>query len=407
MRGGQVLLVGVLTVPLLLGGCAGEQPAARWRHPGAGPVSPPTLTVTPATGAKDLPISTEIGVRAVGAAGMAVSLTDERGARVTGVLRPDGTAWVPDRPLRYRAAYTALVTATGSGGATETKSTTFTTMAQPRDGRVGTGLYLFDNITYGVAMPVVVELGTEIAPQHRAGVERRMFVTTQPPQPGAWHWFGGRQVMYRAPAFWRPGTRLTVRIALEGHPMGGGRFGDVDRRASVVIGDKLVVKVDNATKQMTVHRNDELLRTLPVSLGKPSTPSSSGTMVIMDKLPKTVFDTMQDPDPRNRYRIDIEYAQRLTWGGEFIHAAPWSAADQGRRNVSHGCVNVSMSDAQWLFRLTKIGDPVTVRGTERRLEPGNGWTAWDLSWDEFLKGSALPHPELARHPATATPSPSG
>jgi lipoprotein-anchoring transpeptidase ErfK/SrfK len=223
-----------------------------------------------------------------------------------------------------------------------------------------------------------------------------MFVSTDPPQPGAWHWFGGRQVMYRPPTYWQAGTKLTARIALDGHPIGNGRYGDMDRRATVTIGRKFVMDVDNATKTMSVYQDDKLLRTMPVSLGKPKTPSSSGTMVIMDRQEKTVFDTTQDPNPENRYRVDIAFAQRLTWDGEFIHAAPWSVADQGVRNVSHGCVNLSTPNAQWLYNLTMIGDPVTVRGTERRLVPGNGWTAWDLAWTDYLKGSAVPHPEFSK-----------
>jgi lipoprotein-anchoring transpeptidase ErfK/SrfK len=131
---------------------------------------------------------------------------------------------------------------------------------------------------------------------------------------------------------------------------------------------------------------------MPVSLGKKSTPSSSGTMVVMEKKAATVFDTRDSPDPDNRYVTEIDFAQRLTWGGEFIHAAPWSVDSQGRRNVSHGCVNLSTANARWLFDKTKIGDPVTVSGTERKLEPGNGWTAWNMSWPEFVRGSALPVP---------------
>jgi hypothetical protein len=60
------------------------------------------------------------------------------------------------------------------------------------------------------------------------------------------------------------------------------------------------------------------------------------------------------------------------------------------RNVSHGCLNVSMDNARYLFELTRIGDPVTVRGTGRNLASGNGFTAWDKDWDEWVKGSALP-----------------
>jgi hypothetical protein len=133
-------------------------------------------------------------------------------------------------------------------------------------------------------------------------------------------------------------------------------------------------------------------------------------MVVMDKQESTVFDTFAELGPTEGYRTEIDYAQRLTWGGEYIHAAPWSVGAQGRRNVSHGCVNVSTANAQWLFSRTKIGDPVTVRGTERKLEPGNGWTAWNMSWEEFVKGSALPVPtdaNSAGSPVGSTPSTTG
>jgi hypothetical protein len=84
----------------------------------------------------------------------------------------------------------------------------------------------------------------------------------------------------------------------------------------------------------------------------------------------------------------IDNAQRLTWGGEFIHSAPWSEDVQGTSNVSHGCINMSAANAKWLFARTHIGDPVTIKGTSRALQYGNGWTDWDKPWDEYVKGSA-------------------
>jgi lipoprotein-anchoring transpeptidase ErfK/SrfK len=113
-------------------------------------------------------------------------------------------------------------------------------------------------------------------------------------------------------------------------------------------------------------------------------------MVVMDKAATTVFDTT-DEGP-NGYKVNIDFAQRLTWSGQYIHSAPWSVGDQGHRNVSHGCVNLSPSNARWLFGKTLIGDPVTVRGTGDKLVYGNGWTPWDVTWQQFAKGSALPVP---------------
>ena len=75
--------------------------------------------------------------------------------------------------------------------------------------------------------------------------------------------------------------------------------------------------------------------------------------------------------------------------GEFVHAAPWSTGDQGRDNVSHGCVGMSMSNAIWLFNRSTVGDIVKVVGSSRPLEPGNGYTDWNVSWSDWLAGSAL------------------
>jgi lipoprotein-anchoring transpeptidase ErfK/SrfK len=246
-------------------------------------------------------------------------------------------------------------------------------------------------------MPVVVEFIQPIPEDARADVQRRMFVTTDPPQPGVWSWHPlGTVAFYRAPDYWEPGTTLEVRIALDGHPTGEGWYGDQDRSATATIGRRLEMEIDNDTKQLSVYQDGELLREMPVSLGKPSTPSSYGTMVVMSKERETVFDTFDELGPEEGYRLDIEYAMRLTWGGEFVHSASWSVADQGVRNVSHGCVNLAPDNAQWLFDKALVGDPVKVTGTERALEHGNGWTAWDLSWEEFVEGSALPVPDELR-----------
>jgi lipoprotein-anchoring transpeptidase ErfK/SrfK len=351
----------------------------------------PSITLTPATGKKDLPISTEIGVAVDDGRITSVALRDGKGEAVAGAMRDDGSAWVPGAPLKNDASYVATVVAEDAARQTKTATTSFTTMKKM--GRAtGTGLYLFDSNTYGVAMPVVAEFNPGIKEKDRAAVQKRMFVKTDPPQPGAWSWTSsGTQAYYRAPHFWKPGTMLTVRLAVGGLPTGGGRYGTRDRAATAKIGRSLVMTVENSTKKMTVVQDGRTIRTMPVSLGKRGTPSSSGTMVVMEKKVETVFDTT-DTDGDEGYVTDIEFAQRLTWSGQYIHSAPWSVGAQGRRNVSHGCVNLSPRNARWLFDKTLVGDPVTVRGTEDKLAYGNGWTPWDLSWTEFVKGSALPVP---------------
>jgi lipoprotein-anchoring transpeptidase ErfK/SrfK len=393
-----IVALAVVT-PLALAGCAGGNRIAPepWiTSPTASPsvsapVAPASLALTPTNGTTDLPISTEIGLKVAGGKVTAVVLKDASGRSVSGTLRDDGSAWAPSEPLKNTQRYEARVTAENAAGRPTVATTRFTTMAAPAR-RTGTGLYLFDDHTYGVGMPVVAEFSPGIKKADRAAVQKRMFVNTDPPQPGTWSWTStGTQAFYRPPRYWQPGTTLTVRLALDGLPTGRGRYGDQDRSATAKIGRSFVMKVDNKTKKMTVIEDGRTVRTMPVSLGKPSTPSSSGTMVIMDKATSTIFDTT-DTDGPDGYKITIEYAQRLTWSGQYVHSAPWSVGAQGHRNVSHGCVNLSPSNARWLFDRTLIGDPITVRGTGDKLVYGNGWTPWNVTWKEFVKGSALPVP---------------
>ncbi len=348
----------------------------------------PAITVTPAANAKDLPATTEIGANVKHGKLSAVTLTQQGGGQMGGAIRADGSSWIPDKPLELGKTYTAKATATGSHGRKATSSTTFSTMSkEAAANRVDSSLYMHTGGSYGVAMPVVVEFSQEIPESVRPQIERRLFVKSDPPQPGAWRWFAKKQALYRPANYWKPGTKLTVRAALDGLPLGNGRFGDEDASANATIGRDLEMRVENSTKMLSVYESGKLIRTMPVSLGAPSTPSSSGTMVIMERDESTIFDTRAELGPTEGYRIPIDYAQRLTWGGQFIHSAPWSVGAQGNTNTSHGCVNLSPADAEWLFYQTKVGDPITVRGTEVGLDPGDGWTAWDTSWKDFLKGT--------------------
>jgi lipoprotein-anchoring transpeptidase ErfK/SrfK len=370
------LLVALALAASGLAACDGSSP----RTPAAAPSPVPTprpvvLAVTPAAGDSAVPVSAEIGTAVSNGRITTVSLTDSAGRPVAGAPREDGSSWVPAAALQYNTAYTAKVTAAATIGQPVTRETTFNTVAKPPGKVVTSELLLNDGATYGVGMPVVVEFGSDVPPQSRAAVERRLFITSDPPQPGAWHWFGGRQAMFRPEHYWQPGTKITARKALNGVPIGTGHA-DEDTTATVTIGRKLTIDIENSTKTMQVYLNDALVRTMPVSLGKPSTPTSSGTTVIMSREPSAVFRTPE-------YTTTVQFAMRLTWGGQYIHAAPWSVADQGVRNVSHGCTNVSTDNARWIYNQVLIGDPVTTHGTEVGLDPGDGWTAWDLPWSDY------------------------
>ncbi len=378
-----------------------------WRD-GDGQAPPqPKAAVTivePAADAKDVPASTGIAFTAKDAQETTVELKDSSGTAVEGTLAADGASWLPAGALEYGETYTATVTATGDDGRPATASSTFTTMAKP-DKQVRISSFLGDGQVVGVGMPLIVKFGRAIPEDHRDDLQRRMIVTATPAQEGIWHWVSPTEVRYRPKEFWQANSTVSYRVQAGGLPLGDGWYGRSDLTVDVKIGPSVIMTVDNKTKRMTVTKDGQVVKTIPVSLGKKSTPSSSGTMVVIEKLRKTVFDTYEELGPEDGYRTKIDYAQRLTWGGEFIHAAPWSEGQQGSVNVSHGCVNVSMANGAWLFANTRIGDPITVKGTERKLQNGNGWTDWNMSWEEYVEGSALPYEPAAEESPDPDASP--
>jgi hypothetical protein len=73
--------------------------------------------------------------------------------------------------------------------------------------------------------------------------------------------------------------------------------------------------------------------------------------------------------------------------------------------VSHGCINMSTENAKWLFDQTVVGVPVVTKGTSRPLQWGNGWTDWNKTWDDYVKGSAIPYSAGNRSPSPAPSAP--
>lgn len=102
------------------------------------------------------------------------------------------------------------------------------------------------------------------------------------------------------------------------------------------------------------------------------------------------------------YDLPVRYATRVTWSGEYVHAAPWSVEAQGEENVSHGCTGMSTEDAAWFFGTVREGDIVEVvnSGGEKMTPFGNGYGDWNLDWRAWQEGSAL---AAAREASSAVP----
>jgi len=383
---------------LLAAGCSGDKSPSWEGGQGNGanaadsPSPKPTLSTVavtqPAAGAKGVVASTEVKYSSDDPQNTTVEVKDSDGNPVAGDLDRDTKTWRATAALQYAKTYTVTVKGTASGDKGGTTTSTFTTMAKPTK-LVRVTSFMADNQVVGVAMPLIVHFGRSIPVSSRAAVERRMIVQATPEQVGSWNWISPTEVHYRPQTYWQSGSKVSYDLHLAGVPMGGGWYGRSDLSVHIKIGRSFIMSVTNSGKKMTVKQDGKVISTIPVSLGKASTPSSSGTMVVMEKQRHTVFDTMAELGPVKGYRTEIDYAQRITWSGQFIHAAPWSEGVQGRVNVSHGCVNVSEKMGAWLFSHTLMGDPITVSGTGSKLQNGNGWTDWNMSWEQYKKGSAL------------------
>ncbi|TYB65980.1 L,D-transpeptidase family protein [Nonomuraea sp. PA05] len=352
-----------------------------------GPVA--KLSISPADGAKKVAPDTGITVKATSGQVTKMTVADAKGRAVRGAVAADGQ-WRPQWPLRPATTYTVSAEAKGTDGKTVTGTATFTTLKPKR--ALESGMSPLDGEKVGVGMPVQLLLSQPITSKEaRAAIERSLVVRMSQPVEGAWSWVSDREVQFRPREYWPVGEQVTVVAHLAGLRAGAGLWGTKDRSLSFTVGPEHITKVDAKTHKAVVEKDGEVVRTIPVSLGKPGDDSYSGIMIAQEKAADLVMDSATIGEP-GEYRIRTKWNVRMTYSGTFFHAAPWSTGAQGSSNVSHGCVNASPANARWFYEFTQRGDIIEVTGTSRKLEFGNGPTPWAKSWEEWLAGSALGKP---------------
>lgn len=171
-------------------------------------------------------------------------------------------------------------------------------------------------------------------------------------------------------------------------------YGAPAKALKITTGDRIEAITDASEHSMTVKRNGEVINTIPVTTGKPGFSTRNGVKVVLGK---EYYVRMRGESigiaegSEDSYDLPVYYATRVTWSGEYVHAAPWSTGSQGSANVSHGCTGMSTSEAEWFFNTVREGDIVTVVGSEgETMTPfDNGYGDWNLSWAKWQKGSAL------------------
>lgn len=397
---GRWLTATVLGATLLataaLAGCNGGHAAA----PAAAPPASHSASATPAapaTGPAKVVLQPAPGAQAAGPGGpisaavtdgtlTSVALTNAQGHAVAGQLSADRRTWTASEELGYGKTYTWSGTAVGTDGHPAQLGGAFTTVTPRR--QVSGQLNVGDGQTYGVAMPIALTFSSPVS--DRAAVQRALTVTTSVPTEGLWAWLDDQTVHWRPKAYFQSGTTVTVNAKLYGVAFGGGAFGRSDVSANFTIGRSQVVQASTQTHHMIVLTNGVQTADYPASFGLDSDPgrnTHSGVHVVMSRSP-TYFMS----NPKYHYAdVLVHWAVRISNNGEFVHAAPWSVAQQGKRNVSHGCVNLSPANALAYYNSVLPGDPVEITGSAIPLGPSDGdFYDWTMTWDQWRALSALP-----------------
>lgn len=258
---------------------------------------------------------------------------------------------------------------------------------------------------YGVGQPLTAHLSHPVPRgdrSARAVVEQGLRVASVPDAGGSWHWVDARTLHFRPPSFWPAHAVITARSALNGVKITDGLYGGRPEALRITTGDRIEAVTDVARFSMTVYRNGQMVRTIPVTTGKDGYHTRTGVKVVLEKQPSVRMqgESIGIPtDSPDAYDLTVRHAIRVTWSGEYLHAAPWSADAHGRANVSHGCTGMSAGHAAWLYRTLAPGDIVRVlNGPGPQMGAfDNGYGDWNLDWPQWRAGSALPSPPATKH----------
>jgi lipoprotein-anchoring transpeptidase ErfK/SrfK len=219
--------------------------------------------------------------------------------------------------------------------------------------------------TVGVGQPIIINFPGRV--DDAGAAIDAVHVSSNPPVSGKFYWMTPTQLRWRPLSFWPAHAAVTVDA--------GGTV------SSFQTGDTLVATADDATHQLTVTRNGTVEKTFPMSMGMAAGghQTANGTYYVQEKMPSVVMDSSTYGVPVNStygYKVTVDLAVRFDNSGNFIHSAPWSVDDQGKRDVSHGCINISPTNAKWFFDNFGTGDPVVVKnstGTYTKNDGSNDW----------------------------------
>ena len=348
---------------------------------GAKPVA--AITAEPAVDAQDVSVLQPVTVKVAQGTLTDVKLTNAEGKAVAGEIGADRTTWTSSESLGYDRTYTYAASATGTDGKPVQLTGSFHTVKPASTVRVT--LNPADDVTVGVGMPVSVKFTSAV--KNKAAVEKALKIDTSTDVVGSWGWLSDQQVDWRPKEYWPANTTVKVEAKLYGVDLGGGAYPRADVTTEFKIGRNQVVKINTPDHRMNVFRNGAQAKSYPCSNGRDSdvnlnTPN--GTYIIMTREPTAIFD-----NARYGYtNVNKKWACRISNHGEFIHENQDNAANIGRANTSHGCVNLLAADAKDFFDSALIGDPVEITGSKLGPVVTSDVMDWLVNWSAWQAKSA-------------------
>ena len=400
------LAVGVVA-PGALAACMGrsDKPSQAAEAPSAA-----SLTYSPENDAADVLPTAPVRVEVRDGWFQRVALTNPDGKVVAGAINRERTAFSATEPLGYGVDYTWAGSVVGRDGKAVPVQGNFTTVNPST--QVNGQFQLADGQVVGVAVPIIIQFDAAIGDEDRPAVEKALKVTTDQPVEGSWAWLpdevGGSRVHYRTKEYYPAGTNVAVEAKLYGVKFGDDAYGAQDVSLNFAIGRRQVVKAEASSHRIQVITDEGVIMDFPCSYGEGDEPRNitrSGVHVVTEK-----YEDFYMTNPAAGYsNVHERYAVRISNNGEFIHCNPNSLGAQGNTNVTNGCINLNLENAQQYFNSAIYGDPVEVTGTSIELSYADGdiWD-WAVPWDEWTSMSALSsQAPPSGIPSTAPATPSG
>ncbi|MEU2622509.1 Ig-like domain-containing protein [Streptomyces sp. NPDC007157] len=390
------LMVGALTLTACGGNASAKSDDGKGGQDSAAKTSTAKIVISAKDGSNGASINAT-GVQVSAGKLTVVKMTVAgSGQAVDGTLSADGSTWKPKEQLERGTKYEISATAKDAKGLTAAANSIFTTV-DSANSYIGT--YTPDNgTTVGVGMPVSFTFDKVIS--DKKAVQSHIAVTSSSGQQVVGHWFGSQRLDFRPQDYWKAGSKVTMKIDLDGVEGANGVYGVQKKTVTFTVGRSQVSTVDANTQTMTVVRDGRTLKSVPVSTGSPEHTTYNGQMVISEKFTQTRMNS-QTVGLGGEYDIpDVPHAMRLTQSGTFIHGNYWynkGNAPFGREGTSHGCVGLADvqgaqgdTTAKWFYDNSLIGDVVIVKNSpDKTVQPDNGLNGWNLSWNEWTAGSAV------------------